>query len=76
MLTVFPEPWIVSEATGEFVVTDADGRTLAHFYWWGDGTPAFLTQDQARFLAKKFAELPSIERRQPKNELPLKPRQI
>jgi hypothetical protein len=59
MLTGFRAPWAVSETTGEFVVTDASGRTLAHFYWWGDGTPAFLTRDEARCLAEKFAKMPS-----------------
>jgi hypothetical protein len=71
MVTVFPGPWTISEATGEFIVADAGGRVLAHFYWWGDGTPAFLTRDQARFLAEKFIELPSISRQQREDELSL-----
>jgi hypothetical protein len=28
----FPEPWSVVEATGEFCVRDATGRTLGHFF--------------------------------------------
>jgi hypothetical protein len=60
MLTGFPAPWTVCEAAGEFVVMDASGRTLAHFYWWGDGIPAFLTRDEARCLAEKFAKTPSV----------------
>ena len=60
MLAGFPAPWTVCEAAGEFVVTDANGRTLAHFYWWGDGIPAFLTRDEARCLAEKFAKTPSF----------------
>jgi hypothetical protein len=60
MLAGFPAPWTVCEAAGEFVVTDANGRTLAHFYWWGDGIPAFLTRDEARCLAEKFAKTPSV----------------
>jgi hypothetical protein len=60
MLAGFPAPWTVCETTGEFIVTDASGRTLAHFYWWGDGTPALLTRDQARSLAEKFAKIPSV----------------
>jgi hypothetical protein len=59
MLAGFPTPWAVVEATGEFIVTDARGRTLAHFFWWGDGMPAFLTRDEARCLAEKFAKVPS-----------------
>ena len=58
MLTGFPAPWTVCETTGEFVVRDSSGRTLAHFYWWGDGIPAFLTRDEARCLAEKFAKVP------------------
>jgi hypothetical protein len=59
MLSDFPTPWTAVEATGEFIVTDARGRTLAHFYWWGDGIPAFLTRHEARCLAEKFAKVPS-----------------
>ena len=59
MLAAFPTPWTVVEATGEYIVTDARGRTLAHFFWWGDGIPAFLTRDEARCLAEKFAKVPS-----------------
>jgi hypothetical protein len=40
---VFPTPWTVVEATGEFIVKDANGRALAYFYWWGDVTTALLT---------------------------------
>jgi hypothetical protein len=60
MLTGFPAPWAVFETTGEFIVMDASGRTLAHFYWWGDGTPAFLTRDEARCLAEKFSKTPIV----------------
>jgi hypothetical protein len=60
MLAGFPAPWTVVETTGEFIIKDANGRTLAHFYWWGDGAPAFLTRDQARCLAEKFAKMPNI----------------
>jgi hypothetical protein len=59
MLAGFPTPWTVVEATGEFIVKDASGRALAHFFWWGDGIPAFLTRDEARCLAEKFAKVPS-----------------
>jgi hypothetical protein len=59
MLAGFPTPWTVVEATGEYIVADARGRTLAHFYWWGDGMPAFLTREEARCLAEKFAKVPS-----------------
>jgi hypothetical protein len=56
MLAGFPAPWSVSEATGEFVVKDANGRALAYFYWWGDTTTALLTRDEARCLAEKFRQ--------------------
>jgi hypothetical protein len=59
MLSDFPTPWAAVEAAGEFIVSDARGRTLAHFYWWGDGIPAFLTRDEARCLAEKVAMVPS-----------------
>jgi hypothetical protein len=57
MLVGFPAPWTVVEATGEFIVKDAGGR---YFYWWGDGTTALLTRDEARCLAEKFAKMPSF----------------
>jgi hypothetical protein len=60
MLAGFPAPWTVSEATGAFVVKDASGRALAYFYWWGDGTTALLTRDEARCLAEKFARMPNV----------------
>ena len=41
-------------------MTDASVRSLARFYWWGDGIPAFLTRDEARCLADKFAKTPSV----------------
>ena len=59
MLAGFPAPWTVVEATGEFIVKDASGRALAYFYWWGDRTTALLTRDEARYLAEKFAKVPS-----------------
>jgi hypothetical protein len=58
MLAGFPTPWTVVEATGEYIVKDATGRALAHFFWWGDGIPAFLTREEARCLAEKFAKVP------------------
>jgi hypothetical protein len=60
MLVGFPAPWTVVETTGEFIVKDASGRALAYFYWWGDGTTALLTRDEARCLAVKFAKMPSF----------------
>jgi hypothetical protein len=53
-LAGFPTPWTVVEATGEFIVKDANGRALAYFYWWGDVTTALLTRDEARCLAEKL----------------------
>jgi hypothetical protein len=58
-LAGFPTRWTVVEATGEFIVKDANGRALAYFYWWGDVTTALLTRDEARCLAEKFAKVPS-----------------
>jgi hypothetical protein len=60
MLAGFPAPWNVSETTGEFIVRDANGRALAHFFWWGDPKSALLTRDEARCLAEKFAKMPSV----------------
>jgi hypothetical protein len=60
MLAGFPAPWSVSETTGEFIVKDATGRALAHFFWWGDPKSAHLTRDEARCLAEKFANMPSV----------------
>jgi hypothetical protein len=60
MLAGFPAPWTVVETTGEFVVKDASGRALACFYWWGNGTTALLTRDEAKCLAEKFAKMLSF----------------
>jgi hypothetical protein len=60
ILAGFPAPWTVVETTGEFIVKDASGRTLAYFYWWGDGTTTLLTRDEARCLAEKFANIPGL----------------
>jgi hypothetical protein len=57
----FPAPWTVAENTGEFIVKDASGRALAYFYWWGNET-GLLTRDEARWLAEKFAEMPTLIR--------------
>jgi hypothetical protein len=46
MLAGFPSPWTVVETTGEFIVKDANGRALAHFFWWGDPKSAHLTRDE------------------------------
>jgi hypothetical protein len=58
MTADFPAPWTVVEATGEFSVQDATGRTLCHFYWWGDAAAVQLTQLEARRLAEQFAKMP------------------
>jgi hypothetical protein len=58
MTADFPAPWKVVEATGEFSVQDATGRTLCHFYWWGHPEAVRLTQGEARCLAEQFANMP------------------
>jgi hypothetical protein len=55
---IFPAPWTAVEATGEFSVRDATGRTLCHFYWWGHAEAVKLTQVEARCLAEQFAKVP------------------
>jgi hypothetical protein len=61
MTVDFPAPWTVVEATGEFRVHDATGRTLCHFYWWGPPEAARLTHGEARCLAEQFAKMPLSE---------------
>jgi hypothetical protein len=40
----FPQPRSITEATGEFCVRDATGRTLGHFFWW-DGATTLARDD-------------------------------
>jgi hypothetical protein len=58
MLAGFATPWTVVEATGEYIVKDANGRALAHVFWWGEPNSALLTRDEAKCLAEKFAKVP------------------
>jgi hypothetical protein len=62
MLTGFPTPWAVFETTGEFIVMDASGRTLAHFYWWGDGHWHFSRGTRRDAWRKNFPRRRSLSR--------------
>jgi hypothetical protein len=64
----FPPPWSIEEHNaGCFIVKDAHGHALAHFYFEDERGPRsaekLLTRDKARRLAVIFAKLPDLLRR-------------
>jgi len=60
----FPAPWLINEHADYFIVRDASGQTLAHFYF--DELPdrrtvdKRLNRDDARQMAINFAKLPDL----------------
>ena len=59
----FPPPWTIDEANAAcFIVRDANGQTLGHFYF--EDKPGrraaanLLIRDEARRMAANFAKLP------------------
>jgi hypothetical protein len=61
----FPSPWTVEDTNDCFVVTDANGQALGHFYYEDEPGSAALTKYEARRIAVNFARLPDLLRAQP-----------
>jgi hypothetical protein len=63
----YPPPWTIEENPESFVVKDATGQALGHFYFEDEGGRRFamkrLTKDAARRLAVNFAKLPQLLKR-------------
>lgn len=59
----FPPPWSVEGTPGGYRVVDASGFTLAYVYCRDDKAAAmlgYLTEDEARRIAKGIARLPEL----------------
>ena len=55
--TPFPPPWIIDEHPGSFIVRDATGRALAHFYFDAENHRSIaeqLSKNEARAMAFEF----------------------
>jgi hypothetical protein len=60
-----PTPWIVEDHRACFIVTDANGQALGHFYYGDEPGSAALTKSEARRIATNFARLPELLKSQP-----------
>src|SRR5215813_2534587 len=60
----FPSPWTVEELNDCFVVRDANGQSLGHFFYEEDqgrrSAAQRLSKDEARRIATNFARLPEL----------------
>jgi hypothetical protein len=66
----FPSPWTVDELNDCFVVRDANGQALGHFFYEEEdhgrrSAAKQLSKDEARRIATNFARLPELLRSQP-----------
>jgi len=64
----FPSPWTVDELNDCFVVRDANGQALGHFFYEGDhgrrSAAKLLSKDEAHRIAVNFARVPELLRAQ------------
>jgi hypothetical protein len=61
----FPPPWTIERLPGGFKVVDANGQSLAYFFYARDNDhdasiAKVLTMDEARRMASNFAKLPEL----------------
>ncbi len=62
----FTPPWTIDEHPDSFIVRDATGMALAHFYFREADRlilSDLLTKEEARELATNFAKLPDLLKR-------------
>jgi hypothetical protein len=61
----FPAPWTIEDYPACFIVSDANGQALGHFYYQDEPGSAALTKYEARRIATNFARLPELLGAQP-----------